>query len=195
MTTSLFEIDQKEIKNRKQWLIATIVCWGSYPLLALFFLAKLPQKPPLYNGGWIQPVTYVLFNVTLFWVIWHCAYKKPGTKLLMFWLITGPIQVLLSSLNFFEKSWNVWNKVGLILNLSFFIWWYIQSIKLRKINKKIQIQKYPEYIKSLQLLNEMTSREKLDEEFSKLIRNWPQFERTSSKEYKLKKDCLSRKVE
>ena len=194
MTTALFEITQNEIKQRKVWLIATIASFGLCPLLAITSFPKLSENTDLFNNIWYQLAASTFGSLVSFWIIWHCGYKKPGTKLLTSCLIFAPIDALLLALNLFQEPWNIWNKVVNVINASIFLWWYVQCIKLRRMNKKIQLQSHPEYLESLQLLKELTTRERLDQEFFKLIRTWPQFERTSSKEYKLKKDELSLKA-
>jgi len=184
------------MKDRKQWLIATIVFFILYPLLVLVFLAIFPeQRTPTYVDVWYVPLAYTLTNLTLLWIIWHFAYKNQGTALLTCWLIWGPIRVLLSTTGLFKESWTPWVFIENVLDLSIYAWWYILSLRLRRMNKKKQVPSCPEYIESLQVLKEQTSRESLNEEFSKLIRNWPQFEPTSSKEYKLKKTELSGKIQ
>ena len=194
MTTTLFEISQKEMKQRKDWLIATIVSFGLCPLLAITFFPKLSENTAPFNSICYELAASALVNLILFWMTWRCAYRKPGTKLLTFWVITGLIQVSFSALELFNTSSSVWNKVVNVINASIFLWWYVQCIKLRRINKRIQMQSHPEYIESLQSLKELTTRESLDQEFFKLIRTWPQFERTSSKEYKLKKAELEEEI-
>jgi hypothetical protein len=194
MRTALFEISQKEINQRSDWLIATIASFGLCPLLAITSFAKLSENTDLFNNIWYQLAASTFGSLVSFWLIWHCAYKKPGTKLLTSCLILAPIDALLLALNLFQEPWNIWNTVVNVINASIFLWWYIQCIKLKRINKKIQLQSHPEYVESLQLLKGQTSRESLDHEFFKLIRTWPQFERTSSKEYKLKKAELSHKA-
>ncbi len=72
-------------------------------------------------------------------VIYYCAGKKQGTKLLTFCLIVGPLAYLAETipllLGDLTDSYIGLSCVG--LGIATYIWWYAASIQLLKINRKM----------------------------------------------------------
>lgn len=176
------EMSEKDKKTRRHWLIATLVYFLGFPALLFLMFVILAGD---------RLATIALFGLILilssipFWIIYHCAYRKPGTKWLMFYLIILPIQFV-SSLQSLREDPRAW--LGIIIGLPICIWWYVLSLKLRKINKSQQPHKQdPQYLKAVHALKSAKTMEELEWQFSNLMKEWPQFEAFSSKEYSLRK--------
>jgi hypothetical protein len=91
-------------------------------------------------------ISNLIISALFFWWIYHCAYKKHGTMLLTFQLICAAIVLVFFSImllgsiiskNFVNPLTPVFNILHL-LNVCLSTWWYILSVKLRKVNKKLQ---------------------------------------------------------
>jgi hypothetical protein len=70
-------------------------------------------------------------------VLYRCAYVKPGVRFLTFVLIVGPLLKLKATYDALKVGHDHVTLIALVVNLGFYAWWYILSLKLRKMNKKI----------------------------------------------------------
>ena len=87
-------------------------------------------------------LAYALAGLIWFWVGYHCAYKKSGTRWLTFWLVLSPFRLLVDLAQGVKEMQGVQGaeytlSVALIIALiGVFGWWYWMSLKMRKINQK-----------------------------------------------------------
>ena len=84
---------------------------------------------------------YVTFGILSLWLIWYCAYKNPGTRLLTFWLVMSPIKRITNIGQKLSEPSGVLIIIALVIENGIFLWWYLLSLKLRKINKARQKDK------------------------------------------------------
>ncbi len=185
-------MDQKEIKERKHWLIVTVCFFVLYPLLAYLFLDvfALFKKIPISKDDLRTQLGHVLGGLFQLCIIWRCAYEKQGTRLLTWCLIVTPMGFLTSISA--KESWNDWFIGSFIFEAAFYTYWYIFTLKLRNINQKLKVQIHHEYVNFIQSLKKTESIATLDEQFASMITKWPQFENRASKEYELKKAELAK---
>jgi hypothetical protein len=141
---SIYELTLKEKKVRKDWLLISV-----YSVFLAFvfslFSALFPQNEEAAKYGFYVLLAEGIFSLIFLWIGWHCVYKKHGTKWLTCCLILGPLSIARSipmMINHWaEASFNM-VVIGIFLFLTaIYVWWYILSIQLRRINKKIQAQK------------------------------------------------------
>jgi len=128
--SNLFSKEENSL--RKHWLWAH--AWNSV-LLCLGFACVLM------GTGQSEIATFGLLglalNLVMFWLGYHCAYKKHGIRLLTFWLTASAI--------FRLQSWTKGANEGLegvflwftAMEIVIFVWWFCVAFQLRKINKKI----------------------------------------------------------
>lgn len=182
-----------ELRKRKLWLYFLIVpslifvCILSIGLLVLMFSPdSLFSK--LKDLLMFTSIFSLIFGPR--YILYRCAYKKPGTALLTFTMIFQIINILsLSYLLFLPFPWN-W--ISYLPLTSFFgFCWYL-NWHLRKINKKLrECEIVPQEFKDkLALLNQALNREELDVIFSELIRAWPQYEPNISQHYRTRLSSL-----
>ncbi len=120
------EVTKAEYKTRKQWLISTLIMQGFAPLLLLLGLPfPLEQKE----------IVMLLGPLLSLWILYHCAYRNCGIKWLTLVLILSPLGILralneIPSHNFSTICFDT-------IQIALYIWWYILSLRLRKLNKKI----------------------------------------------------------
>jgi len=129
-----------EIKIRKQWLALLVII----PIWNFAFNLMYIQSDPSVKTmpAWFVycNTVFVLFSPLVFnYILYYCAFKKPGTKLLTFVLIFTPISfalmigvyvfgtVPLPNFRFFELHMAVASVLS--------IWWYVLNWKLRQLNK------------------------------------------------------------
>jgi hypothetical protein len=136
MNASTCVISKSLNKTRKHWLFSTFSFLILYPLaLALFsFFTDLSERIAISEDALIELLAYAFGGVIPMWMIWHCAYRKHGTRLLTFWLFVSPLQML----GAIVESCNSRTLIFLLLNLAIFLWRLFMSIKMKAINKMIQ---------------------------------------------------------
>lgn len=80
------EFNTEEKSLRKHWFMMTIIAFLAWPLFNLGFIGYwmiklLTDHQMLYF--WIF-ITFGLITVLLFYVLYRCAYVKPGIRYLTF---------------------------------------------------------------------------------------------------------------
>ena len=135
-------------KLRKRWLFATAINWVGWPLFigSSFTLYFLFKGIPIFLLWEIQDFQELLLLVPLgliqMGIISYYAYKKNGTKYLTFCLIVGPL-LFLNNIIKELKDGSVESPVWLVctgVEVAMYLWWYVLSIGLLKLNDKIQAQ-------------------------------------------------------
>jgi hypothetical protein len=203
------KFNQKDEKIRKHWLYFTLGFFLLYPVLLYLLVTKiLPPDYTIYSpciaDSFSSDHAIACRSSFLFWMIpdlllifsfYYCAYKKPGTNLLAFLsyveLLAIPIMIALTLSGWMGIPLNLLNLGVFSLEMIALTWWIYLCHQLKKVNKKIQAQKCPEYLQRLEALENVASLENLDKVFSDLINAWPQFKSLTIQEYKLKKAMLS----
>lgn len=138
MSESNFVISKSQNKTRKHWLLSTFSLLILYPLVLFAFFAVLSESVAIPKDALIESLIHAFAGIIPMWIIWHCAYRKYGTKFLTFWLVTSPIKALASIVEFLKESYDSWTIAYILLDLAFFSWWFIISLKMRTVNKTIQ---------------------------------------------------------
>ncbi|MBS3903807.1 MAG: hypothetical protein KGZ39_00590 [Simkania sp.] len=197
MQSSDVSLNKNEEKHRKHWLIATVISLLILPTCQFMFLAIFSTEMPFSEDTMLELLATDIINLVAFWIVWRCAYKKPGTAILNLGLILTLFGMLVALFKLFSNPYDLWT-VGLILpTLAISAWWCKLSLKLRQTNKLLQaqlaLQQSPSaYGDSIQELRQLDNLASLDATFAELVKQWPQFEPNSSKEYTLKKLDLSK---
>ncbi len=139
--------EEKEKTTRKKWLVTFLSNYAFYWISCAFlmvFFGEASKKELAYRLGLFISLT--LFIGMMMWVIYHCAYKKKGTRLLSWIVIVAPIQTVLSvAKEGFNPS--TWYFTAFDLILFGFFWF--NSLHLRKINLEIKTRKQLAALKSL----------------------------------------------
>jgi hypothetical protein len=137
-------MNEADISIRKKWLISiiSITIFNQITILIdIINIDKMLDIPPFANYLNITIITIV--SIAFLWVCYRCAYKKPGTKLLTFFLIATPIGILvtaiyviLGKLPSVTQSWGTMTLA--IMQQMGGLWLFYFNWKLRIINKKLQ---------------------------------------------------------
>ena len=188
----------KNEKNRKTWLFLLI---GA----CIFLLIKnyLLTAYPAIFGQASEPQTSAVVSIALLkslpvlcvdsYILYYCAYKKPGTKLLTFGLIFIALSWICSIYNLLNGSinhfFNAYTTVLFGIDLALNIWWFILSLDLRRMNKAMQALHISEdNCRALALVREAQNQEDLEQKFFDAIRlSSSNFSTVLSQEYEAMK--------
>lgn len=128
-----------EEKDRKHWLFLTYCYFVILPIFLSVFFAIQSQFFQISKDVPYKFLEYAGSGLIQLWMIWYCAYRKHGTKLLTLWMMFGSMRTLLSTLKLLDgSSNNPWIVGATFLDILIYVWWHILSLRMRKINKRIQ---------------------------------------------------------
>lgn len=141
-----YDFTEKERLLRKEWLLLTIFL---YFVLTPFHIAHFvlnsfsTQNTQEFKG--LLPVLilcifYAFFASLYFFVLYKCAYKKPGTRYLTFLLIVTALSIL-RQLVYLTLSFSILDLCISVVSLLGSSWWYFLSYKMRELNQKIKTLK------------------------------------------------------
>lgn len=130
-------LNPHEKSLRKQWLVISIIAILAWPLITLGFMTFISRKEHIPPGIYWVYLVVALLTVLIFYVLYRCAYAKPGIRFLTFVLIVGPLLKLKATIDALKVGHDHVTLIALVINLGFYAWWYYLSLKLRQMNKKI----------------------------------------------------------
>lgn len=124
----------EERKLRKWWLWLTLLPSGFF--LAFIALALIFISFPA-DVFWIG-VSQVVLGTFFLWLLYYCAYKNPGTGLLTFAIVMSCLGIVLNLIDIFAShGGKLW---GELFSVIYGVVWCYLSLKMRKLNKKLQQQ-------------------------------------------------------
>ncbi|MES2345732.1 MAG: hypothetical protein V4494_07340 [Chlamydiota bacterium] len=199
MSLHSLPISRAEKWNRIIWTILAAGFNLFIPLCGLIVFIVACFQLQIYTAFWAASVS--ILSIIPSWMIWHCIYKKHGTKLLMFLIFAGPCLAILYAiaaifkpelhlayLNFASQitPWMI------LTQAPFSTCWLIMSWELLRTNKKLYMQKHctNEYLAALEQMNASTSTDELTAHFNTLMLQWPKLKRHFTRGYKAKKRTL-----
>jgi hypothetical protein len=134
-------ITEQQRKNRKNWLIAGLANLVLYPILSYVFSAVFYGTAESLGVKFYEFLGFILVGMIPFVILWHCAYKNPGTKLLTWGLVLGAIRFIPESVKELKEVTDAWGLGVFVLGAAVYVWWYFFSLKLRADNVNIKAQK------------------------------------------------------
>lgn len=130
--------NNSENRIRKHWLLSIASFLVFYPIALFAFLSVMSMSISIPEDTLIEPLAYALAGSFSLWLIWHCAYKKHGTKLLSLWMVISPLKMLASIVEYLKEPCNAWVISIVLIEISIFLWWWLLSFKMKAVNKTIQ---------------------------------------------------------
>lgn len=127
----------QEKSLRKQWLIVSLLAIIGLPLVTLGMMVYMAVRVPVSAEIFYVYFAVIALTILTFYILYRCAYKKPGIRFLIFCLIIGPLLKIQGAVNAFRVEHDGLTVFAVIFNLAFFVWWYVLSLKMVKINKRI----------------------------------------------------------
>lgn len=190
-----FELSEKDFKTRRLWLIVNFLCSIIFPVIIAVGSLLLSHEGSFWSTLLTLAVTLVFCFFALvvpFYILYHCAYARPGTRLLTWVLVLSPLGMLYNLGVTFKAGWNIGESAwfNLALGMLVFSWTYVLNLRLRRINKLLQAREgdaCPEFAQELARMKNVLSLEVLDYAYQQLIAKWPQWKHIAALEYKRKK--------
>lgn len=196
-----YSFSQKEKKIRKRWLNLTIFTHIFIPsiFLLLGILASSIYKSLSLVIG--IPVFAILIFLS-FYILYHCAYQKLGTRYLTFCIILGSLNEIrnlgktIVSSDLLTLPTSKYLFLLEVISFAISVYWYVLSFQLRKMNKKIRlrerrsIESSEEYKNIISTIQTASSTEDLNRIISELFEKWPNYKPMISEEYEEKKEAL-----
>jgi len=136
-----FSPEKQKIRRRWLWALSVgIVIPAIFIVLAIVIKigTALPVTTFTLGKEFGELIGGLLISLIGSWALYHCAYRKYGTKFLTFNLVFSPLGILAELWKCATHSATKWEIAGeLLLLLPLFCWWYVCSLKLRRINKNL----------------------------------------------------------
>lgn len=142
-------LDSEE-KVRKQWLVSLFIFTGISALSSLItYFGESSFKELSEYTGIAFSILFGLFVsavalIPLFWITYHCAYKKRGTAWIMWIMISLPLGELS---DIAKGGWSQsaeWDSTGWIMVMTFLVvevYFWINCLRLRRVNSEREYQK------------------------------------------------------
>ena len=136
-------MNENDLKIRKQWLTTYLI--SLVVGLIYSWLAVHAEMPTEELPGW---TSYLFIGTSVLglgfgYLFYHCAYKKPGTKLLTFCLVMFWVGLAYAAISWIfggeiplPKTW--YCRALYLFQTGLSIPIYFLNLKMRKINKQLQ---------------------------------------------------------
>jgi hypothetical protein len=125
---------QKKLKNN--WFALTIFRQSWFFMVIGFVYLTTPHAEQNKMEFYSSFISSLIISIIIISILYVCAYKKPGTRLLTIALISTAMQFAKSfDLTLFYLDW--WVILIYLLDIILLLWWYILTFKVRKLNSKI----------------------------------------------------------
>lgn len=135
-------MNEEQNSIRKNWLRTLVALLAMNFVFSIFFLPRDPAyvlMPPVAKmaAALMNALVPLGFN----YIVYHCAYKKRGTKLLTFLLILTPIvyaaTIAAHWMGVVQWPRDFLVKVYTVVSTGLSVWWYVLNWKMRALNKSL----------------------------------------------------------
>lgn len=140
-------MNEEQMNTRKNWLRALIVLMAMNYAYSALYMPKDPAfilLPPLAKT--ITALSSLLLPLGFNYLVYHCAYKKAGTKLLTFLIIITPVIMIASAAMYIlgkvQLPKGFWFTAYMILSNGLALWLYLLHWKMRAINRSLRAQSH-----------------------------------------------------
>ena len=127
----------KEKSLRKQWLVLTVISILIWPLVTLIMLAMIAKKEQIPSNAFSYIAVGIAFTFVVFYLLYRCAYVKPGLRFLTLVMIIGPLLKIKGMVDVLKSEHDRVAFISILLNVAVYAWWYYLSFKLWKMNKRV----------------------------------------------------------
>ena len=137
---SKFSPEEKAMRRR--WLVLSMIVIWVWPLISLGFLIYevTTQHLPFeaYSMYFWVYLAVTLLSAVIYVVLYRCAYLKPGVRFLISLMIVWPLLKVKAIADAVKTGHDYLSWISIVVNVGLFVWWYILSLKLIKMNKRIK---------------------------------------------------------
>lgn len=136
-------MNEQDQKTRRQWLGVWVIVTISNVIFMLMHLYNDPSFASFPQALQVTVGLFLVLTAAFSFIFWHCAYRKPGMKLLLFSIWTTGLSVLITPILYtahkltlpsFMPNYGVY----LLYSEGVGILWMGMCIRLRKVNQKLQ---------------------------------------------------------
>ena len=129
------KITETEQKTRKQWLFSTAALLFLFPLAVFVFFVAFFKLIHVPGEFLFRELGSCMGGLIPLWIIWHCCYRKYGTRLITLWLFASPLSQVREIYGVIKEGFNPIVICVAAIELGLFVWWYLLSLRIRKLNK------------------------------------------------------------
>jgi len=170
-----YKIEPEDEKIRKAWCIWSGLLYIGMPLLTLGIFSYVSLKFVVPEGVFFQLGFVLIGELIWFSTLYYFAYRKYGTVLLTWVLISAPFVLIRDGFEFFSEfdSTETWTLYLFLMHVICTIRWYFVSLNLRRVNKNFHLQSIrssDDYLQAMQALELASTLDELNVKFSSLIR-------------------------
>ena len=149
----LTQLSESEKKVRKRWLLLTLCLAAFIVFIQVAGILTLEISYQRLDIGFT--FVYLLAKESIVclapYVLYRCAYKKPGIHSLTFTILLSPLLAPWAYGSFSSFFFLYLNGFGAAFFIILFslgaAWWYYLTFKLRGVNKKLQLYTQPTHVK------------------------------------------------
>lgn len=139
---SLVSYEKTEGMCPKKWLLSSLSVFVLFPTFWLLALVvAITHKIPTYERygqeGCIGLALFICICSIPVLLLYFFSYRKHGNKLLSYLVFLIPFKrLIIWMMALFSQ--NIWIVIAAVLDIAVTVLWCALSLKMRKINKKIQ---------------------------------------------------------
>ena len=191
-----YPLSEKDFRTRRLWLRVNFFCSLVFPVCAVIGTLLLNHQ----GSVWMALLALAVALIVCFFgarvaILHPLLLRLRETRHAPAHLGAFPQSCGECSDNLvstFREGWHIGEGAWLNLALAgvVFSWTYVLNLRLRKINKLLQVARrvcQPEIHHELTRMKNVLSLEVLDYAYDQLIQKWPQWRRIAAMEYKRKK--------
>lgn len=179
---------------RHKWLKAMGLFYAAQILSAGLTYVFLMNITEAAHEALISSTGMAIAQSIVFLIMWFCAYRKPGTKYIGFWVFVSPFGQIMSLKEF--ENFNNWPTqlqlfTALVTAIYFlgFIYFWIHTHHLWQLNKKLSPDWKTEAAKVecreyVLQMEKATSQSELDRLFAAAVIKWPDWQKQLAAVYK-----------
>ena len=135
-------------KIRKQWLLCYGLSMMAFLCGLIFQVRNDPMLDLLPQGRYGHALSTLFVYCVFGYITYRCAYKKPGTKLLMTCLVLVVPSLIITPILYLKgiiqpPAYIPYYGVYLLASQGLSVWWVIASWRMRKVNKRLQCPSTP----------------------------------------------------
>lgn len=126
-----------ELVLKKRWLQLFCIWMGYRLVITILDAPRNLQQIQMPYAMYLLGFT-LLTSIAASILLYYCAYKKHGTRLLTFYLVVNGICLIANPIFLLTNEVPFWLLLTQPVDFFLTAWWLYLTVKLRSLNKKIQ---------------------------------------------------------
>ena len=136
-------MNENDKKIRKQWLIVLILSI-TIPIVKILLQMRYDPLFAMFpRAQYASAALSLLAQIGFGYIVYYCAYKKPGTKILTFCLVMTAISLVVTPVLYLSGKipppvYIPFYGIYVLVTQGFGVLWGVACWKMRAINKRLQ---------------------------------------------------------